>query len=279
MKRASDKAATPPKLPITPSVLKEICEQLTPTDLFDVTFWAVCLAVVVPNIYIHNSWRKGKKLPFQVFLHSQGQGLANRQQSYLFASSTIHQHYATGHIASFTTSVLHQGVARNTLNIVTIMGCKLHLQDGLAWKTVTMLHFFSLALTFEFESHLNSGWPIWASDSQILLARGTSSVTKVFKFITNSWTQKWKSRTGMFECNKPVWKSHTSRTSHPLIGLAGRKRMVVGFLSGLHSQKCLDHAENLSSALSSSVFKMQICKGELALHWSLQMQTQQMTHL
>ena len=55
MKRASDKAATQPKLPITPSVLKEICEQLTPTDLFDVTFWAVCLAVVVPNIYIHNS--------------------------------------------------------------------------------------------------------------------------------------------------------------------------------------------------------------------------------
>ena len=39
------------------------------------------------------------------------------------------------------------------------------------------------------------------------------------------------------------------RTSHPLIGLAGKKRMAVGFPSGLHSQKCLDHAENLSSAL------------------------------
>ena len=43
IKRASNKAATRPKLPITPSVLKEIRKQLTLTDSFDATFWAACL--------------------------------------------------------------------------------------------------------------------------------------------------------------------------------------------------------------------------------------------
>lgn len=149
---------------------------------------SACLVVVIPNIYIHNSWRKGKEPPCQIFLHPQGQGPANRLQSYLFARSTIHQHYAIGHVASFTTSVLHQSVARNTLNVVTIMGYKLQLQDRLAWKTVTTLHHLSLSIdicnrvwnTFEFQL------AIWASDSQILLARETSSVTKVFKFTNNS---------------------------------------------------------------------------------------------
>ena len=43
IKRTSTKAATRPKLPITPSVLKEIRKQLTLTGSFDATFWAACL--------------------------------------------------------------------------------------------------------------------------------------------------------------------------------------------------------------------------------------------
>ena len=40
-----------------------------------------------------------------------------------------------------------------------------------------------------------------------------------------------------------------SRTLHPLILLAGRKRMAVEFPSGLQSRKCPDPAENMSSVL------------------------------
>ena len=40
-----------------------------------------------------------------------------------------------------------------------------------------------------------------------------------------------------------------SGTLHPLILLAGRKRMAVEFPSGLQSRKCPDPAENMSSVL------------------------------
>jgi len=42
----------------------------------------------------------------------------------LFASSTTHQPGVSGHAASFSTSALHQGVARSTLNMLTIMARK-----------------------------------------------------------------------------------------------------------------------------------------------------------
>lgn len=54
----SDKAATHPKLPITPSVLEEICEQLTPTDLFDATF---CLPGCSDSQHLHTQFLKKRK--------------------------------------------------------------------------------------------------------------------------------------------------------------------------------------------------------------------------
>ena len=57
IRRSSDKAATQPKLSITPAVLNEIRKQLTLTDSFDATFWAACLAA------FHSFFRKANLLP------------------------------------------------------------------------------------------------------------------------------------------------------------------------------------------------------------------------
>ena len=57
IRRSSDKAATRPKLPITPTVLYEIRKQLTLTDSFDATFWAACL------VAFYSFFRKANLLP------------------------------------------------------------------------------------------------------------------------------------------------------------------------------------------------------------------------
>ena len=57
IKRSSNKAATRPKLPITPTVLNDIRRQLTLTNSFDATFWAACL------VAFYSFFRKANQLP------------------------------------------------------------------------------------------------------------------------------------------------------------------------------------------------------------------------
>ena len=66
IKRAITKAATRPKLPITPSFLKEIRKQLTFTDSFDATFWAACL------VAFHSFFRKANLRRSDLHLFSWG---------------------------------------------------------------------------------------------------------------------------------------------------------------------------------------------------------------
>lgn len=57
IKRSSDKATTRPKLPIMPTVLKDIRRQLTLTNSFDETFWVACL------VAFYSFFRKANLLP------------------------------------------------------------------------------------------------------------------------------------------------------------------------------------------------------------------------